>query len=388
MNKICAALFSLLFFPAFLFGATGPSVLNIYNPLVLSGSRCTGMAGAVVSLGDASEDIFYNPASAALRNKFQTDYFEWDYALSFANVFTQEDIDYRNAREVAPDYEAKKFQYSSLGLSFLFGSWAYSLTVSSSSTWINNDASGYKLEETLFNLGVAHAWLKNRLYVAFSFSFPKLTLKDENDDPLLEYNFKKDIWPNPQLGMIYQFPALPLKLGMTLLLNINGTVQDEGNSAPIPLPKETRHPTRFVTGASWKFPLKTYQTHPLFSQNRFTWEPEYLIIAADLEIIGKVSDGVDILTYTDGGDLIASGRKILYQPRLGLELSFPEWLKIRAGYYLEGARISDSTYRSHLTFNLEMSLLRFWGLDLAIGSTLDYARDFWSLGFSAKIWKY
>ena len=103
--------------------------LNIYNPLVLNGSRCTGMAGAVVSLGDNSDDIFYNPAASSVRNKWQKDNFEWDYSIFFANVFTKDDIDYRNAREVIPNYESDSQKYISIALMILYKRWSWSLSL-------------------------------------------------------------------------------------------------------------------------------------------------------------------------------------------------------------------------------------------------------------------
>ena len=108
----------------------------------------------------------------------------------------------------------------------------------------------------------------------------------------------------------------------------------------------------------------------------------------DIEIVGRVQDGVDILSYTGGTNAYRSGESVLVQPRVGVEFVFPDWLKLGAGYYFEGPRISGTRGRHHVTFNSELDLITLFGLDIAVSFTLDYARDFFSAGFGAKIWKY
>ena len=373
--------------------------LNIYNPLILNGSRATGMAGAVVSLGDNADDIFYNCASSSLRNKFQKSTFEWDYSLSFANVFSKSDIDYRNARSVFSDYIDDDLIYYSLGLILIHNSWSLSITFAGSSITIGSETNRYILDEQLITINLAYEFVPNVLYIGVGLTVPRFELRDSANDKLLSYNYREGVLPNPQIGIIFNVPGSPLKLGVNALLNLNGTVNTNTNASAFTAPKEIRHPMKLVLGASWKFDfnnsIKPLSKTNILSKTKkskrkkgYSWTPEFCILAVDIEIVGRVQDGVDILSYTGGTNAYRSGESVLVQPRVGVEFVFPDWLKLGAGYYFEGPRISGTRGRHHVTFNSELDLITLFGLDIAVSFTLDYARDFFSAGFGAKIWKY
>ncbi len=382
----------LLFISILGYSKVSDYALNIYNPLVLNGARTTGMGGAVVSLGDEAEDIFYNGAAVSYRNKYQKDEFEWDYSLSFANIFTRENIDYRNAREVFPNYSADALSYFSLALIIMYDRWGFSLSFSQARTDLLVGSDLFTLQEGLVVLNVGYEIILNRLYGSFAFVTPQLEYRNSNDDLIVKYEYLKDTTPNLQIGLIYDFENIPLKLGANALFNINGTKNSKVGTFNIDLPKEIRHPTKITIGASWKFIFHHEKENPKLGgngfKNKFSFSPHYLLISSDLEIVAPVKNAVDVLSYVDTTKVYRSGKTILYQPRFGLEVLFPTWLKVRAGYYLEGDRIEGTSYRHHLTSNIEFKAFKLFGLTLALGATLDYAKEFWSFGFSVKTWKY
>ena len=105
MKKLNTALQVAVFFFCFSPLFAGPLAeynLNTYNSLVQRGSRCVGMGGAVVALGDEADDLFYNAAAAARRNKYQISKLEWDYTFSFMNLFGMSENDFRNLKRGVP----------------------------------------------------------------------------------------------------------------------------------------------------------------------------------------------------------------------------------------------------------------------------------------------
>jgi len=75
-----------------------------------------------------------------------------------------------------------------------------------------------------------------------------------------------------------------------------------------------------------------------------------------------------------------SGQKTVVSPRLGVESGvIPDWLKLRAGTYLEPTRFEDSHARMHVTagFDLRLAIWRVFGL---------WPDDYmWRLGFGLDV---
>jgi len=403
MNQKFISLIFILIFQSLLFAASPSDFgLNIYNPLILDGSRSTGMGGAVVSLGDSPDDLYYNIASSSLRNKFQKDWFEWDYTFLLANLISKSDIDFRNAKDVAT-YNSDDLSYLSVALMAQFGTWSFSLTVSTASiTIIENDLNILKLNEQLTGLNIANEVIKDRLFIGLGVSGPTFELKDQNENTLVKYDLQEGADPNWRIGAIYHFKENPLSLGLDVRFNSSGAVNLGTKTAGIELPKEIRHPFTLTLGGSWK--VKYFKNNTSEKSNvttsitkkekkikklkRWLFKPEYLLVSADLALVGKVENAVDVLSFTGSNSIYRSGESRLVQPRIGAEVSFPDWLKIRVGYYFEGARISGTHGRHHATFNIEASLFELFGFDIATAFSMDVAPNFWSIGLGMKVWNY
>lgn len=83
----------------------------------------------------------------------------------------------------------------------------------------------------------------------------------------------------------------------------------------------------------------------------------YLQVSASLLISGSVDQAIGVESFLSQ-NINRSGQKRVYSPRLGVEAGvIPEWLKLRAGTYVEPTRFETSTPRLHGTFGLDARLL-------------------------------
>jgi len=103
---------------------------------------------------------------------------------------------------------------------------------------------------------------------------------------------------------------------------------------------------RALLAAKWRI------ERDLLKMNRF-----YVQVAASMLISGPVEDGVGVeslMTQT----VNRSGQKTVISPRLGVESGvIPNYLKLRAGTYVEPTRFEGSSPRTHLTAGLDVKLL-------------------------------
>ena len=105
----------------------------------------------------------------------------------------------------------------------------------------------------------------------------------------------------------------------------------------------------------------------------------YLLVSASLVVTGRSENAVGIESFLNQ-ETRRSGDSIVYSPRLGLESEvWPDILKLRAGTYLEPARLYESEARVHGTAGLDLRLIR-WSV-FGIGPE-DYL---WRLALSADV---
>lgn len=89
----------------------------------------------------------------------------------------------------------------------------------------------------------------------------------------------------------------------------------------------------------------------LLKMNRF-----YVQVAASLLITGPVEDAVGIESMVEQV-VNRSGEKVVISPRLGIESGvIPDYLKLRAGTYLEPTRFAGGSARGHVTAGLDVKL--------------------------------
>ncbi len=122
--------------------------------------------------------------------------------------------------------------------------------------------------------------------------------------------------------------------------------------------------------------------------NRF-----YVLVAASMLVSGPVSDGVGVESLLSQR-VHRSGERTVSSPRLGIEAGvIPEWLKLRAGTYVEPTRFDTSTARVHGTFGLDVRLIPWdvfglWPADYIwrLGLGADVATEYNTWGITIGGW--
>ncbi|HWP08194.1 MAG TPA: hypothetical protein VNN72_20770 [Polyangiaceae bacterium] len=102
---------------------------------------------------------------------------------------------------------------------------------------------------------------------------------------------------------------------------------------------------RELTAAKWQIEKN------LTKMNRF-----YVQVASSMLVSGPVEDAVGVESLMTQV-VNRSGQKTVMSPRLGIESGvIPEYLKLRAGTYIEPTRFEGSTARTHATAGLDVKL--------------------------------
>jgi hypothetical protein len=117
---------------------------------------------------------------------------------------------------------------------------------------------------------------------------------------------------------------------------------------------------------------------------------KYLLLATSLDVTGPVRDAVGVESMVSG-IVHRTGRHTTLSPKVGLETEpIANYLKVRAGTYLEPPRFDDAPLRIHATVGLDLHLFdTAFGGDQSswrLGAAVDRATQFFSWGLSAGIW--
>lgn len=121
----------------------------------------------------------------------------------------------------------------------------------------------------------------------------------------------------------------------------------------------------------------------------------HVLLTASLEVLGPVNDAVGIEAFLERR-VQRSGRRPSLSPRFGVETEpIPNFLKLRAGTYLEPTRFDDNPdgSRLHATLGLDQRLLE-WNVFGAfpdrsvfrVSGSIDVARDYFSWGAGVGVW--
>jgi hypothetical protein len=119
----------------------------------------------------------------------------------------------------------------------------------------------------------------------------------------------------------------------------------------------------------------------------------YLLASSALVISGPVSNAVGVESFLHQV-VNRSGEAIVFSPRLGLEgEAWPNWLKLRAGTYLEPTRFASSDPRTHFTFGGDLKLISWdvfglWPSDYTwrLGAAIDVAERYFVWAVSVGGW--
>jgi len=131
-------------------------------------------------------------------------------------------------------------------------------------------------------------------------------------------------------------------------------------------------------------------------RNEYLARPRfYVLVTTEVLVLGTSPGSVDLASfYQDSTNLQRSGESHTLSGRFGVETeAVPDWLKLRAGTYLEPARVSIGRDRVHGTFGFDLKTFS-WDVFGLIGdfdswvasAAVDYARDYLSTSFSIGFW--
>jgi hypothetical protein len=134
--------------------------------------------------------------------------------------------------------------------------------------------------------------------------------------------------------------------------------------------------------------VKTAIEKQLTDMNRF-----YVQVAASMLLSGSVENAVGVESLVVQ-NVQRSGQHTVVSPRLGVEVGvLPNYLKLRAGTYLEPTRFDDAKPRMHATGGLDVKLAVWNVLGLwpdnymwRLGLGVDSARDYFTWGLTIAGW--
>jgi len=130
--------------------------------------------------------------------------------------------------------------------------------------------------------------------------------------------------------------------------------------------------------------------HEYLARPRF-----YVLVTTELLVLGRSPGSVDLASfYLPTNNVQLSGQHHTLSGRLGVETeAVPNWVKLRAGTYLEPARVVTATDRVHGTFGFDLKLFSWdvFGLigdfdSWTVSAAGDIARDYLSTSFSIGFW--
>lgn len=156
-------------------------------------------------------------------------------------------------------------------------------------------------------------------------------------------------------------------------------IEEEYEAERVRLEKEM---ARARTDAYWKIQQR------LATQSR-----NIGMITASLLISGSVDNSVGVESFV-AQTVNRSGEAVVFSPRLGSEVEVvPDFLRLRAGTYLEPTRFDTSTPRPHYTGGIDIPLgvwnvFGLWPDDYRwrLAGAVDMARDFSTVSFSVAGW--
>jgi hypothetical protein len=120
-----------------------------------------------------------------------------------------------------------------------------------------------------------------------------------------------------------------------------------------------------------------------------------VLISASIDVLGPVEQGVGVESFLER-KVQRSGKDVSVSPRLGIETeAVPNWMRLRAGTYIEPTRFDDNPHgsRSHWTLGIDQRLFPWevfglWpeGSIWRVSGSLDVAREYFSWGVAIGMW--
>jgi hypothetical protein len=390
-----------------------PSQRVLLSEGVLRGSpRVLGIAGAYVGVADDAEAITRNPAAAASKSpRFERDFnYDFGAALHFLPPWAVADQDWDNdgrLDQVDPLGGAFKFlgtqviylaataQYKNvgiglggdlqnfiaavpngtinLGLVHLFGSLAVSV-------WDDQVLLGLGLESTQAVVAYLQSGLLfGRLgYFGWGVQLGALW-RPKEQDYRVGFAFRPQGVGTPDtvtggvnLGGLQPFSAIVaparVSLGASFALGEGGrhyNIVDKSGWAASNLPAD---------GGTNEPPGLT------------KW-----LITTQLDIFFPVRNATYVAAFLEQGTGLPAhpaGDRLSFEPRVGVEKELlANWVRLRAGGYLEPALVPTGSLRPHVTFGGEVRVFTLGRDWISFGLSFDFASRYQNLSVAFLVWK-
>jgi hypothetical protein len=120
-----------------------------------------------------------------------------------------------------------------------------------------------------------------------------------------------------------------------------------------------------------------------------------VLISGSIDVLGPVTQAVGVESFLER-KVQRSGKDISVSPRLGIETeAVPNWMRLRAGTYLEPTRFDDNPHgsRMHYTIGFDQRLFPWevfglWreGSIWRVSGSLDVGREYFSWGVAIGMW--
>ncbi len=355
--------------------------LDLFRGAALGSVRIVGMGGVQVALAEGSAGTLGNPASPAVRKATSTTWWDWDFHLDALEAVYASDFDNNGLVD-----DGRAQTNATAGLAGMYYGWGTAIVVSTQRDRLT-DAAGDELTAiaTLAKFAVANTWGDETWTVGAAIRVGTLDVTDVR--PLFSIT-----GGGLEAGALYRPHGENLRLGATLALPITGRDVDVAGCDPLDceghiLPERVAAPWEIAAGVAWRRgPTRWNQV----VGGKFRDE-RALIVAADLRLVGAVSDGMGLDAF--GDDLWQrSGRHVSLGANTGAEWeAVPGRLRLRGGTYWEPGRFTDVRGRPHLTAGVEVGFFtfRFWWnkrYRLRLGVTGDFAPRFGNAGLSFGFW--
>jgi hypothetical protein len=366
------------------------------GPTIASG-RILGLAGAYVGVGEGLGGVPVNPASVAQRNRHLERSWDWDGVLTWyvpdVGALTRSDV----GNDGTPDGRLTGVanlqlglmgQTGRLGAGILGRAWALAAP----------HPSFHTIEVGTQDVAVSVGWsgLRDALVVGVSMTAVNGTVNLRQGAAAPLHTLRYD-GSTLRLGALYRPRGRPFRLGAAI--DRGGRARPAGDRAafPVPTAAEVVFPFTLALGASaWigpnaarynEPPPVALERHPEWGEGP-GWERSRrrpVLVSAQLDVIGPVSNAVSVESALLTGDAVRSGEDTSFAVRGGAEWEcWPDHLRVRGGTYLEPSRTGASS-RLHGTFGLEVRV-PFWPWDLQVAFAGDVARLYTNASLSLGFW--
>ncbi len=408
-------------------------------------TRVMGIGGAYTALAEGIEGTYTNAAAPAVREPFSFKSFDWDLSagLQLPGAFSNSDFENRGSDGTASTKPSafSNFVTINLGFQVQWGPVGASVTDDLELITLASPSAktpGLVMTVNRINALAAIAMFRGQLVIGGGIRAVGLNIAEDRAQATSR-GLIAIAGIAPQIGVILKPNGLPWRIGATARQAVNvttssaaetGATDDTGVArvGSFILPRYVQLPWELEAGfalqlgprplnPAWIDPSEheaaareEYKANPTpETKARFdeeherllairraryaNWPREKLMVSASVVITGSGSDSVSIESFLEQR-LDPFGRSSTISPRVGIEGEpIVNWVRARAGSYLEPSRYANGAARQHFTFGTDIRLFYFtpfglftdapWTLKLG----LDLAPRYTNYGVTVGPWR-